>query len=618
MRAPLWVIPFLAAFAALVGLSGCHLDEAPDLVTVHRVDPDRASAGDHLLVSGEGFPEGRAGTITFRGDVNYAGLPAQKNVRITARGVPSGRNSLRLVFDSALEARFLRGAPHATFHGDLRVTFAPSASGLATVSGAAKGIRFDVLPSVADAPDDVANTGLAFLGIAPAEPEPGIQGLRVAEVDPEGRAALAGIRVGDLLTEFDGVSVLSSDDVRARAGQRLATALVERGGKLLPPLSLDVVGLAELSASDLVAAAALVLLACAVLVLPATRFGIVLRWAERLSDERRRRRGSRLAASRVLPELILALLHESADRRAAVAAAALVLMAILSCFVLLAVGRPLVSPDVDLLVLALSASMALLVTRTLEGGLSGLRFSPVAAFRSTLRTAACLAPALLAIGAAVLAGGRFVIAEMVGDQGGMPWRWAAMQNPGLFGLAIVLVASAAPEASDRRPELPMESAPPTVLRAVSVGRMLLRLAEWTYLWTMCGLAVALFLGGWRLPFVAPWASESNHWLLALGAALFTGKLVATVCAVGAMRRLSSGMFVEHVARIAARWVVPSAAVALLVALGWAAALDGARSRMAADGAGYALAALSAVLLGYAARVAWARKAPPLTAVNPWL
>jgi hypothetical protein len=120
-----------------------------------------------------------------------------------------------------------------------------------------------------------------------------------------------------------------------------------------------------------------------------------------------------------------------------------------------------------------------------------------------------------------------------------------------------------------------------------------------------------------VPFLAAWSGETRAWL-AVGALVFVGKLVLTVCAVGALRHLSSGVFVEHIALIAMRWVAPAAAMALVLALAWAAALDGARSRMAAEGAGYALAGFSLILAVHAARLAWARRAPPVTAVNPWL
>jgi NADH-quinone oxidoreductase subunit H len=135
---------------------------------------------------------------------------------------------------------------------------------------------------------------------------------------------------------------------------------------------------------------------------------------------------------------------------------------------------------------------------------------------------------------------------------------------------------------------------------------------------MCGLAVALFYGGFRVPFMSPWSGEHSRLWLSFGALLFVAKLVLVVCTIGAVRLLTARIFVEHIALLAMRWVVPASAAALMLALAWAAALDGARSRMAAEGAGYALSAFALVLAGQGARVAWSRRAPPLTAVNPWL
>jgi NADH-quinone oxidoreductase subunit H len=288
-------------------------------------------------------------------------------------------------------------------------------------------------------------------------------------------------------------------------------------------------------------------------------------------------------------------------------------------FVLLAAGRHLVSPEQDLLLLTLSPAVSLVVLRAIDGGLRGHGFSVVSAMRACVACVACVAPALLSIGGAVLASGRFVIAEMVADQGGMPWRWAATQNPGLFCLGLVLVASAAPEALESSAELPLESPYPPPLRPRAPGvRALLRLSEWAYLWVMCGLAVALFYGGFRVPFTSPWSGEHSRLWLSMGALIFVAKLVLVVCTVGAVRLLTARIFVEHIALLALRWVLPASAASLVLALAWAAALDGARSRMAAEGAGYALSALALVLAVSGARIAWSRRAPPLTAVNPWL
>src|SRR4051794_14428352 len=159
-RAPLPL--FLGTSVALATLGcvfGCHTREPLELLVVHRLDPARASSGDRVVVTGEGFPEGRAATVTFRGDLLRPGLPRQTDVRIVAQAVPPERGSVAVAFDRAMERRFAgRGeaATHTTFVGDVQVTFQPGPDGSMPLAGAAHGVRFDVLPSVGEAlePED--------------------------------------------------------------------------------------------------------------------------------------------------------------------------------------------------------------------------------------------------------------------------------------------------------------------------------------------------------------------------------------------------------------------------------------------------------------------------------
>src|SRR5205814_451400 len=114
------------------------------------------------------------------------------------------------------------------------------------------------------------------------------------------------------------------------------------------------------------------------------------------------------------------------------------------------------------------------------------------AVRGAARALGVLMPPFLAVTGAVIASGRFVIAEIVSDQGAAPWRWAAMRNPGLLVLSVLLVASAVPEADLERSNPPIEGLGDARPAPRSAARRLVRLVEWTYLWTVCGLSVVLF------------------------------------------------------------------------------------------------------------------------------
>lgn len=593
---------------------------------MHRVDPSRASAGDRVVLTGEGFPEGRPATVTFRGDLVRPGVPAERDVRIVAPALPTARDAVSITFDRAIERKFVgsgTSAVHTTFHGDVRVVFQPGKAGLAPVAGTAHDVRFDVLPAQVERADETGAESvraLSILGMAVA-PDPSLRGVQVSAVEPDGRAALAGLAAGDVILDLDGVSTLSPDDLRARGGQRIATLLVERAGRVLPPLPLDVEGLSPLGAADAVSAAWLLLLGCVFLALPATRFGLVLRWLARVAELRRaRQRPTRSDGPGALHDLLDSLLPDAAHGRALVSASLVVLAAVVVGFSWLAFEHSLLSPDLDLAVAGLGVTFALVATRFVHGGArpSG-GFSLWGALSAAGRSLACVVPALGALAGAVVASGRFVIAEMVAEQGGVPWRWAGMRNPGLALLFVVLVASTLPEAGAASALGPAEGLAEPPQRRASTARALLWLAEWSFLWITCGLAVALFLGGWRVPGQSSMAQEASRMWTSVGALLFLLKLWGLVLMVGSLRRATGRLAVEHVGALALRWAVPGTALSFALALGWTAALDGARSELAADLVGYTAVALVLSVATALAFTALSRQRLASTAsVNPWL
>lgn len=607
------------AVSALGCMAGCHTGEPLELLVVHRLDPSRASSGDRVFITGEGFPEGRSATVAFHGDLLRPGLPRQSDVRIVAPAVPAERGTVAVTFDRAMERRFAGSgdaATHTTFVGDVQVTFQPGPDGSMPLAGAAHGVRFDVLPSAGEAlkPDDPDEPpAFGFLGLS-ATPDPSGRGLLMGAVDPDGRAFAAGIRRGDLLVEMDGITVLSVSDIRVRGGQRTARVVVERAGRPLPPLTIDVDGLSPLGIADVAGAASLVLLGCLVTALPATRFGILLRWLGRLVEPRRpaeARRGG-------LAGVAFALMPAERGRRGLVAAIAPFLL-VTAAFAWLSCGRSLVAPDSDLLAIAFGTAGALIVARAAEGAIRAR-----ARVRGLLLDAGrALVLALPAIGAmlgAVVASGRFVIAEMVAEQGGAPWRWAGMRDPGLLVLSVLLVGSAIPEIAGPNAPPAVEGIPEPPPQQPSTARTIVRFAESAYLWTVCGLAVVMFLGGWRVPGISPPVQEASRVLTAVGAVLCVLKLWTIALLVGALRRWAGRMSVDHVAPLAARIALPVTAIAVGLATGWTAAQDGLRSAVGADYLGYVAVMLTAAFGAYVAASALRGRpsAATVASVNPWL
>ena len=601
--------------------SGCHNREPLELLVVHRLEPERASAGDRVVVTGEGFPEGRAAAVTFRGDLLRPGAPRQTDVRIVAQAVPAERGSVAVAFDRAMERRFAGSggaALHTTFVGDVQVTFQPGEDGSVPLTGAAHGVRFDVLPSAGEAAAGGAEVAeevpaLGFLGLS-ANDDPSGRGLSVSAVDPDGRAFAAGMRRGDLIVEVDGVSVLSAADLAVRGGQRVAHVIVERSGRPLPPLSVDVEGLLPLGVGDVIGAASLVLLGCVLLAVPATGAGVLLRWLGRLAEPRRSGRSGGdgpfgIASSLMPPE---------GKGREIVAPALAPLLVVLAAFGWLALGHSLVTPDSDLLAIALGTAFALVVARAVDGVVRS-RSAGKALVESTARALVCVLPAIAAVLGAVVASGRFVMAEMVADQGGAPWRWAGMRNPGLFVLMLLLAASAVPDVGAHGTP-PIEGLPERPMRLPSTTRTVVRVVESAYLWTVCGLTVVLFLGGWRVPGVAAVMEERSRALSGLGAGLFLVKLWTVAAGVGTIRRRAGRVAIEHVAPLALRLALPAALFGLILSTAWTAVQDGLRSAVGTDFIGYVAVMLTAALLSYiaAAALRGRRNVASAAAVNPWL
>jgi NADH:ubiquinone oxidoreductase subunit H len=613
----------LGLLAALVLPPACQRSEAPELLSVHRLEPGRAAVGDRLTITGDGFPEGRPATVTFRGDLYRPGATPERDVQIVAHAVQSGRNALVIPLDAALEGRFVgrSGAVHTTFRGDVRVAFDPSAAGLSGIYGRVRGVRFDVLPTRAPHSGDAeteAPTTSAFLGFsAIAEPEG--NGLRLTAVAPDGRVAAAGLRAGDVLVDFDGVTVLSEVDLRARGGQQTAEVVVERDGRALPALSLDVEGLAPLGPSALARVGGVLAVVSVILVVLATRLSFVLKWIPRALDfasGKGPQPGSRRAAGRAVDALVLPI----ADGPGLAVAGLVVLVAVLVGLGRLGMGRSVFSSDLDLILATLSVSGGLLCTRFVSGGGGrGGRWSLRAALLAFVASLGCVAPAIIGVGGAILASGRFVIAEMVANQGAAPWRWAAARNPGLTALSILLLASAALESENGGP-LASAGLPSSQGARPSMSRILVRLAEWSYLWVTSALAVVIFFGGWRLPGVTSVVQESSRALSAVGTGLLVVKVALVVLGVGAIRSGLSRVFVEHVAVTWAKWAIPFSLALAALAAAWGTALEGPRSAPLGDLCGVAALLLGALGAGYLVFAAPRARAGAAgaTSVNPWL
>jgi|GEM_PF-5765318 len=216
-------------FGVVLCLGACENVSTSDrLLSLQEIDVD--PEGGLLSVHGSGFPPARACELEARGKLYVAGR-APRDFRDTL--------SCRSVSEQALAADMetwragLSGS--ALFEGELSVTFADD-SGTLALRGRLPALRIRIQGRDADEPQQVlaeAHEARAFqrsLGIQDVEAQ--AAGLGVGALSPDGLAARAGLRVGDVLTRVDGAPVELTSDLRGRPNARSVELQFVRQGAL--------------------------------------------------------------------------------------------------------------------------------------------------------------------------------------------------------------------------------------------------------------------------------------------------------------------------------------------------------------------------------------------------
>ncbi|MBX3232910.1 MAG: hypothetical protein KIT84_42190 [Labilithrix sp.] len=504
----------LVLFAALlVVLAGCERTVAPPLVEVTELAPKEVEPGDRIEVHGAGFPQGRTGKLVLEGTAFRPGEPPLTHLTIEADGVVAAPDRMDVVVRESFAERLCgRGdrASHATFQGDVRISFASNDPTAPPLVGRLRGATIDVQPSsiratVLDARTTEGARLLEFLGITPGAPSP--RGIPAEQVRPGSPAERAGMQTGDVLVAVDGVHALAIADV-APASARSAELTIkhtESGIEDTTTVSLlDYSG--ERVPTEYAPALLLVGLALAILILLVLPGPPVLATLElRIASELRRT--SFGGAARAL------------FGAGTGAAASVLVTAALAAFALTPwiVGR-----DVDAVALFAAAAVLFVSSRVARAkGAGGV----VRAVFETLLVLLVLASALALAFAQI---GAIELSEIVRLQGALPWQVEATRHPACAVLAVVYFATVIALLRSRAPS------------DASLDRAAVLFA--------CSLGVAVFLGGWQIPSAKP--------MLLAGAALFTLKtwLMTALC-LGA-RRVGTSLDAPATRRVLLRALVP--------------------------------------------------------------
>lgn len=257
---------------------------APHLLSLQSVHPHALQARDVLELAGDGFVAGAEGRLTLEGTLYRPGQPPQEvRAQLGVQGINATRAEARLP-DDVVERWCTTeedGLVHATFRGRLRLAFRPRTLGAPPLIGELDQVVLEVYPEFGVPAAALASRVEALqqeLGWTLREATAGVV---VEQVEPQGRAYEAGLRQGDRLLEFAGVTVTDPSDLAPYSGQREARVRIRhvRGGEP-QDLTLDVTGVFPLTAAAWKWGWVLVGVVVGLIVSSRSPLGYLLAWLE--------------------------------------------------------------------------------------------------------------------------------------------------------------------------------------------------------------------------------------------------------------------------------------------------------------------------------------------------
>ncbi len=614
------------AVVALGLATGCDTQgTSPNLLEVSDLSPRSLEVGDRLSLNGSGFPEGRAAKVSFHGDVFRAGQTPLRDVTIVAPAAASDPHSIAITLGAELAREFCGAgdAVHATFRGAATAAFTAREAGAPPVRGTLEGVVLDVNPASisklsSQTHEAEAERFARYAGMAVVHSEER-DVLLIDTIDPEGRAARAGLLPGDALLELDGVRLASVSDLIPPPRARLSHLAVRRGDDKEPStFAVDVSGFQPGSPSELIPAATLLGFAVALLLLFASPLGRSLAWFEGRLAAQIRDRARPNALARARGELkSLGFVRVALSELPSSPLPYFVFIMDSAWLTLLAMNRTIWARELDLPVLFLGSLTALGATALVLGGRQpGRRFSLLRGLRHVLLTLVFQAPVIAAMASSVLLSGSLRSDDILSAQGGWPWQWFAFASPVALGIFVLLLLGL----------VPVVARPPSALQAAISDaaarpgkRRRTTLPEWSHLILTSGVISLVFLGGPRLPGFAS-DPTAGLWLQVCGALLFQAKAVLVLGCVLVLRFASNQVCVNEVARLGVRYLLPGAALLLVATYFWAFGSQSPLFAAARVPLSYGLFFLCALCAGHVVlRVLGQLNGErPRSAVNPWL
>ncbi|HKQ69297.1 MAG TPA: NADH-quinone oxidoreductase subunit NuoH [Polyangiaceae bacterium] len=601
LRTPAAVLLFVVALLG-VALSGCVANDAPpQLLNVLDFAPREAEVGDRLEVIGAGLPEGKAAHVVFKGTLNRPGKKPIKGVEIDVDASSSSADKIEMMFTEGLQTAFCGAgddAVHTTFNGDVIVSFPAPSPGALPITGSVRGVRIDFRAptarrAVVQARENEGDRALAYMGITVSDTSPNSGGLLATAVRAASPADRAGVLAGDLITGFEGVRVLSKSDVNPTGASRFAALTLRRaaegpsGAQGAPAtveesrqISMD--GFRPSAPADLLGAGLILLVAAAIIMLFMAPVAGIITWVERRVSARMQ---SRIGPNRAGPQGFLVwmadgiksimkedIIPTESDQPLFRLAPYLVFLGVSATFCVMPFGQHLIAADLDIGILFVIAVTSLVTIGLMMGGwASNNKWSMLGGIRSAAQIISYEIPGAVAIVCIVMMTGSLRVQDIILAQSGWPWGWFMFKNPITFTLFFLWFTTALAEGNRAPFDLP--EAESELVAGYSTEYSGMRylfffFAEWANVFVMCGIASALFLGGWQIPGVSPSDQEANFGLQCLGAVVFQLKSWFLIFVVIWIRWTLPRVRIDQMMNLCWKWFVPASFVAFILTGVW--------------------------------------------------
>ena len=582
----------LVAALMLLLLTSCKRNDSANLLDVIDVAPRDVEVGDVIEVIGTNLPSGdvRDATITFVGTLNRPGQETLTTDGIVVQGAKPTPDKVSFNFTESLQNKFCGigdAAAHTTFRGNIIVEFRPAAEGGEPVQGTVYNIVLDFRPPsarrvVLQAREEQGRKALAHFGLS-LDPEggPASGGLRILKVRAASPGDKSGIVSGDVIVSFDGVTVKSIADLNPPSGARVSQIGIQRGSAEPVIRQISVAGFEGSLLPDDILGALLILGVAAfiLLIFMAPTAGIIT-WVERRVSARMQ---SRIGPNRAGPQGFLVwiadgiksihkedIIPTESDQTLFRLAPYLVFIGVSATFVVMPFGQYLIAADLDIGILFVIAVTSLVAIGLLTGGwASNNKWSLLGGVRAAAQVISYEIPAAVSIVCVVMMTGSLRMQEIIMAQGGVgesfittggwPWYWYVFRNPVTFPLFFLFFITALAEGNRAPFDLP--EAESELIAGYSTEYSGMRylfffFAEWANVFVFCGIATALFLGGWQLPGVSPAAQEASLPLQLGGTFLFLLKSWVLIFIVIWIRWTLPRVRIDQLMTLCWKWLVP--------------------------------------------------------------